>query len=975
MGCFKVFSLCLFYLIAFNGSAQHFAFKHYTVEDGLLSSTVYRILQDHKGFIWMATNQGVCRFDGTSFEYYTTEDGLADNETLGVYEDRSGRIWFTSLSGKPSYYYNNRMHIPDLFDQFEGCIIGSVQEDNDGNLWFGTREHHVLRTNNRLDTIEQLFVDFGMGYADFLIPIKGDTIYIKNERGLFSLVKDNITMLSNKVVGKRVLVSQLCNNDILITNDSRGIFSYSNGEEMLLVPYGEVFEKASFSWLMEDNEHSLWVGTSVGLYVVENIHESPLMITKYLDNKYICGIMEDRERNIWVNTSYYGVYFLPSKAFRIISTADGLAENKIKCVTGDEQDNIWIGTSNGFIQRISLSLNHEIPYQIVTIKHVFEGIQKRRVMYHSDGQIWYAQDGGILSIDNDRMMSHIDKAGSVKSLAQDSYGNLWYVDGHEFYKYDGKTNRNLSVEHDLEFIRHYAVAVDLQNQIWVSRENGLGRFDGKQIINYGKKHPLLQERILDMSVSKNNELWMATSGIGVLMYKEGIIQQITAESGLVSNLCTSIHIDATNNVWVGSPRGISKIILNNNQPQHYEIVNYTTKDGLPSNEVNAVYSASEKVWVATNNGLAIIDKKKVRKNNTPPPIYISHFKIWQKDTVLVQDYTLNHHLNHITIEYIGLTYNNDQDKSYKYRTLGIDNNWTHTRLTSIQYPNLSPGAYQFQVSAANKDGIWSTTPASINFTILAPLWQRKWFQAVGVIVALIGIVLVFLLRTRKIRIEEARKTAINKKIAEAQLTALRAQMNPHFIFNSLNAIQQYITKNEAHHANEYLAKFSRLIRMILEYSQEPLIAVEKEIEALNLYIELESLRFNKQFEYQINVDPKINTMDVEIPPMLIQPYVENSVKHGLATIKKGGKIEISLKPQDGGILCMVEDNGVGRAASGQSKSQYKIEHKSMGMQVTQDRVEILNAQSNTNLNVKIIDLKDEEDNATGTRVELFIPTS
>lgn len=223
------------------------------------------------------------------------------------------------------------------------------------------------------------------------------------------------------------------------------------------------------------------------------------------------------------------------------------------------------------------------------------------------------------------------------------------------------------------------------------------------------------------------------------------------------------------------------------------------------------------------------------------------------------------------------------------------------------------------------------------------------------------------------RKEEKLQTDFDLQIAHVEMTALRAQMNPHFLFNCLNSIKSYVIENDQKSAAEYLNKFARLIRLILQNSKNELVSLENELEALKIYIEMEAMRFDDKFDFEFNVDEQIDTEFIEIPPLILQPYVENSIWHGLMHKEGKGHIKIEVQKVEQGIKCVVEDNGVGREKSAELKSRSALKKKSMGMQITKDRLAIINSLYKTNTSVKILDLVDSYGLGSGTRVEIEIP--
>lgn len=211
-------------------------------------------------------------------------------------------------------------------------------------------------------------------------------------------------------------------------------------------------------------------------------------------------------------------------------------------------------------------------------------------------------------------------------------------------------------------------------------------------------------------------------------------------------------------------------------------------------------------------------------------------------------------------------------------------------------------------------------------------------------------------------------------MGDMELKALRAQMNPHFIFNTMSSIQHYITNNDSQAALKYLSKFAKLMRSIMDNSKQPVILVKEELDALKLYLELESMRFKNKFTYTIHVDESVDINYDEIPAMLIQPYVENAILHGIGNKEGKGHLHIVLKKQNGMIICEIEDDGVGRKKAMEMSGKKKSTHKSMGMEITRERLEILNLTNESNLSVNITDLVDNAGSPAGTRVEIFVPT-
>ncbi len=272
----------------------------------------------------------------------------------------------------------------------------------------------------------------------------------------------------------------------------------------------------------------------------------------------------------------------------------------------------------------------------------------------------------------------------------------------------------------------------------------------------------------------------------------------------------------------------------------------------------------------------------------------------------------------------------------------------------------------------SKDGIWGETSAKVNLKINFPVWQKWWF--ILAMVLLIGLIIFFIVKQfiKNIKEKEKQKAAIEKRIADLELQALRAQMNPHFLFNTISSIQFYITANDNKSAIKYLSKFAKLMRAIMENSKSARILISEELRVLNLYLELERLRFKDKFTYEINIDPNIDVDFEDIPPMLIQPYLENALNHGIINKQENGHILVTIKKENQYLVCTITDDGIGRAKAQEIKQSKGYNYKSRGMSITHSRLEIINKMQNSNLNVEVEDLY-ENDIPAGTKVRIYIP--
>jgi hypothetical protein len=322
-----------------------------------------------------------------------------------------------------------------------------------------------------------------------------------------------------------------------------------------------------------------------------------------------------------------------------------------------------------------------------------------------------------------------------------------------------------------------------------------------------------------------------------------------------------------------------------------------------------------------------------------------------------------------------LTFKNGTDTELEYH-LKHDGQSTVTKLNGneVFLENLEPGNYQLIVYGINNDGVRSPRPEVFLITIEAPFWQTGWFISLASFLVLLGIFLVVRVIVRGIRKKEEAKTLVNKLMAEYQISALQAQMNPHFIFNAINTIQGYILEKSEEEAYNYLAKFGKLIRAVLHHSQEKVLLLEHELEVLNLYVELEQLRFDQCFDYELTLSERVFPEDLYLPGMILQPYVENAIWHGIVNLRgsRRGKLQIHMDCENNVLVVTIKDNGIGRKMAMSFNKDRR--HKSVGMQLTGERIQVMNQlHGYETASVTITDLPDENGAAAGTRVEVRIP--
>ncbi len=526
---------------------------------------------------------------------------------------------------------------------------------------------------------------------------------------------------------------------------------------------------------------------------------------------------------------------------------------------------------------------------------------------------------------------------------------------------------------------------------------------------------------MSILLDKGGYLWIGSLHGGFSRYDGKNFIRFTEKEGLSNNSVKAICEDKSGNLWIGTDRGLNKL-----EKSKLELLNkaitvdsfselmrsgslfktYINEGGFSHNTVGfgkTIHEAKDgTIWIGTEERLTVFHPGAETTDTLPPNIQLTGLALfneqmpWQyldkkTDTTIVlgngmivhgfnfdtisrwyglpQNLSLAYNNNYLSFHFVGITLQSPEKVRYQFILEGLDKNWSAmTDRAEAHYGNLPHGKYIFKVKAMNGDGYWSKE-FDYAFTIRPPWWNTWWAYTLFALLFIGVIYALFRYRLNKIR----KQHEIKHKTAELEMQVLRAQMNPHFIFNSLNSINLFILENNKLQASEYLSKFSRLVRLIIINSQKSFISLEKELEALRLYLELESLRFEQRFTYTIIVDDSLDATLVKVPPLVIQPYAENSIWHGLMHKKDKGHLDVNLYQQNQVLYCKITDDGIGRKKAAEYRSKDITMSESMGMRITADRIALFKDQDQRHNYISVTDLILPDGSPGGTEVLLKIP--
>ncbi len=973
-------------LIARQGFAQSYYFQNYSVEDGLPFVDVATIFQDSKGNLWSGGYGGLSKFDGVSFTNYSPKNGLLNHSVTCITEDNQGNLWIGTISGLNKFTAEKFTGYTTKNGLISNSITASIKDTN-GDLWFGTDKGISKLTGGT-------FINYSN--KNGLIGNTINCIYEDDANNILIGTNDGISVFDGKKFTSYNTSNGLLSNHVnSITQDfqhniwiatSNGLCKM-NGNKFTYYSQKQGLFDTNIKSIIIDYKNTLWLATSNGLVKYSQKdsdadHEKFIYYSLRKDNNsnLIGCLYQDYEHNLWIGT-YNGLFKYRGNPFVSYGMQDGLTSQFIYGILRDSKNALWVGSKDGGLFKFESGKFTQFGKQ--------SGLKANGVnaIYEfAPGTLWLGTDAGLRFFDGKIFIKNADSSGvfdhTINCFYKDSKNNLWIGGNNEVFKFDGEKYTRYKFKGRNENFQVWTFVEDLKSNLWIGTYlGGLIKYDGKEFIECSEKLGLKNDSYLTSLIDKEGNIYLGALDGLWMINPESVNPKLISfneDDGMSSDLIYSITFGKIQNeIWTGTNQGLNKIdIAGFKKSGKKNIIPFGKLDGFSGVECNSNGTWVDKdgsIWFGTVNGLIKYDPYEYIENVTESKTSITGYRLFYKDTILTNNIHLSYRDNNITFYCSGVSLTNPSKVQYSHMLDGFDKNWSPpSKERLVTYSNLPSGTYTFKVISSNNEGMWNKIPASFTFTINIPFWKTWGFIIISSLL-IIAVVMIFIrIRIQKIKNREKRKTELNKKIANIESQALRSQMNPHFIFNTLTSIQHYISNHNTDAALKYLSKFAKLMRKIMENSKQQMITVAEESNALNLYLELEVMRFDKKFEYSIDIDPNIDQNYDRIPSMLIQPYVENAIIHGLLPKEGLGKISITLQKQNDTILCIIEDNGIGRENSKKFQKNRVLQHKSMGMSITQERLDILNASLSSNINSEIIDLYENNEPA-GTKVQLNIP--
>lgn len=950
----------------------------FSEQEGLPTTVINSIEQDEKGNILLGTYLGLIIYDGEHFETKSLKHGLPTTSIGSIVKDPFNSIWIKSFSNKLSIYNDSQFEKITSYNDYIPNKIGyniyfinkneiivdyvlpfySVKHKKVNGKWhliknntannFSKEQRIPLRNPNNLNEIcayfdytkfqdkKGAFFEFTNG-KKYNYQLKNYIGYFAkrsiNQNEFFSFDKHLIKYDKTGVIAERVFNDEIIN--IFKGNDQTIWVSFRNGgiqqlTDKALIPIDSVIATNQIiHHLLEDLEGGLWLAAEKGLGYI-----APLNYKRYLLQDYFTSSINSTfviNDTMFIGHSNGDIgYFLPQKNQKEILIFSHPKISDRNCYVSnfieDYEGNILVSNAETGIYKVNR--------KTLQVDQIYQS--EASELNKKDGTIYCALwKTGFLKITNNKIT---------------------------ITKFSDVTDEKLVAE---------AIYLDNKNRLFIGTQSGLYLYSNSKLISY-KHRSLFSDRIVSMDAYGKDTVLISTCGSGMAFCTSKDTLILDKENGLISNCPSPSTRTVNGDFWIVGIEGVSRISILTSELKKFNVKNIYGSE-LKNHANFDVECLKNDVYLIGKR--VMFNLTPLFANRKTPPLYIKSIHI---DSNSYTTTNIKRVFSSSNIIEISLQQNNFIKNShtyYYYRLLGFDTTWIRTKSNIIKYNSLTIGEYTLQAYASPSYSFISSKIIDIKINIIPNWWQTSWFRILTIIIVML-LLFFFIKRLVTNRINKLKREAdLKQKMAYLEAKVLRANMNPHFVFNSLNSIKNFISKNQSEEANFYLGKFSKLMRDVLENSQQEYITLAEEVDMITNYIELEKMRSSNSFSYEIKIDKDLNINQLKLSGMLIQPYIENSIVHGLNLLDdRKGLLKIAfLKNNDKTLRCLIEDNGVGRKYAMEVKLKKEKYHKSLGLSITQERINIIKSTNSSDANVSIIDLYNKKNDPCGTKVEILIP--
>lgn len=933
--------------------------------EGLPSDVIYDMYVSKKGLLYLGTDKGLVSYDGVHFTLYLFDENLS-NSINSIQEDENGLIYCKNFSNQIYYLHNEQLNLDKDFDKLitkkklsvvEFSVLGKNKVLLTPNEFYSFTNHKPLliyQSEMLLDKNDFMHLAYNTSNASYYISSIQNILIFKNNK-----LTEKIKSSSNHKI-LEIHQGKICLSTKSVANE--------------IIAFGKVISTKNLVNTslnkLSSCESELWICTNDGIFEVNTTTSK--IENGYLQGKRISDIVKDKEGNRWVSTLDNGLFFLPNLKLKNLAIKEIEDQKKpnFSRVKIAKNGHFFVATSTGCIFEFDENGNQLLKYQ---------SENKTEIEFITFFNNLIITSAGVFKIGNAKPITN-EKIYLGKEVAVDNYGN--FVMASSSYAgllaNDLKSKLVIPKNYNKYTLRKFGLTASflcfrerrartvffdkISNIYYVAYNDDLYYYDKKgnqNIIKLPNGEPIIASKIIQ---NNDGNLWIATTQKGIIqLKKQKVVTHLTSKNKLTSNNCRRIEID-NQTLWILNDKGIETYNFNTN-----EVKNASTNLCMKGITINDFIIKNNTIAFITNEGVFYTNKSIVT-NDYVPQFEFTNFWINNRKVSFENDLVLDYKQNNIQIDFRTIHYKSLGDYTYEYRFKNQDDKWytLTSDASNVKFVSLKSGNYVFQIRV--KYGNLKTEIKELHFEIKKPFWLQWWFVALEILAI---VFLVYWVNKRAV-LRTKKRQEVKEQLALSQLTALRSQMNPHFMFNVLNSVQGLIYSNQKSKASEYLGKFSDLMRKILEASDKKDITVEKEFELLDMYVSLEKSRFENDFEYKINLPTTLDLSQYVIPSMIIQPFVENAIKHGLMHKKGLKELTISGEIQNNYWRFIIDDNGVGRAKAEQINKSFKG-HKSFATNAIGSRISLINKISSSKIEIAIEDKMSNTYEPLGTKITIMIP--
>lgn len=1010
---FRIILYLLLIIASQPASGQQLYFRHLTTSEGLLSDLRLVMTEDNHGRMWIGSEEGINVFDGKELFTYSLPDnsGLLTNYIQQIFCDQKNTIWIKGPKGI-QYKRESDSKFQTLQTDIEDVGNALFFENGPGNSVFAITGKEIYKISSdfsisKLSGLSHLFTKYRrplcfyhFGNDTWLIGF-GEKVVVVDMRKQRVLNELNYVeaWCMNKTDDSTVMAGSFARSQMALINIYTGevedINNWPNNTGLPISGYAGTIAPIG------NNQYAIGCRTN-GVYIIDVANRSAVHLThnpadpSTMRSRFCRRLYVTRSRNMFVHTvgvSYTSLNPTQFNTIKKLTNEKGeVYDEGYNSFQSAQDGNMWIATNKQLIYwNRKTNVSNFYPFYNPAEGPLFLKTV-RAVVADKNNRIWVGTFGGgigMLKSDGsyDRIVpdkknpEHSLPSKEIHGIVKDKDENLIICANRGFAVLD-PINRKIEnytthpkLKHVARNTTFFAMA-DRENNLWLAQWDGLHYYNKTKDTLINIALPDMPDKAVQALAEDNDGNIYVGSKEGVYIIAHGqyeVTGKLDKKDGLSSQYIMGLVKDTSGHIWILGSKGLARYNL---PEKKLEVFN--AKDGLePSNHALCTYHLTPQgeMFIGTSAGFNHFYPDDIKAQRQQLNVFISSIEL--QDTVInfpSKDLLdLKYFENNITFNYQAVDYNLAPYIQYRYRMQGFDTAYVYAGSErKARYTNMPAGNYIFTAEASINGKDWQVAAPSVTIYIRKALWKTGWFQLSIALLLAGSLYAWYRYRIQAINRSAAKRTAYEVKLNEMENSALRTQMNPHFIFNSLNTINAFINANDSAQANQYISKFSKLVRLILDHSRLKRISLSEEIDSLKLYIQIEQIRFENKFDWSIVVDPAIDPSITEIPSLIIQPFVENAILHGLLPLQGKGILSVTWLRKGNYMLCTIEDNGIGRQQAMVDKKHSPTQRKSHGLDITLKRIEFFNKEHGIDMEAVVTDLYHTDGTPAGTRVEVYL---